>query len=176
MPRVRPPRTLPVSFRCSLDLMPRPCTACTHPDAAAVDEVLVSGASYRAVALAFGLNLSAIFRHARRHLAAPIRRRPCDVCREPLGAGESVRHAACREAAKAEARRRVLDARKRRRAAEAWLRRGDARWSSDPELRRRRQVFGLCVVCALDRPADRHWCCSREHEVLRRHTLRRVLS
>ena len=30
--------------------MPRPCTACTHPDAAAVDEVLVSGASYRAVA------------------------------------------------------------------------------------------------------------------------------
>ena len=36
--------------------MPRPCTACTHPDAAAVDEVLVSGASYRAVALAFGLS------------------------------------------------------------------------------------------------------------------------
>ena len=43
---------------------------------AAVDEVLVSGASYRAVALAFGLNLSAIFRHANNHLAAPIRRRP----------------------------------------------------------------------------------------------------
>ena len=62
---------LPVSFRCSLDLMPCPCTACTHPDAAAVDEVLVAGASYRAVALAFGLNLSAIFRHAKRHLAAP---------------------------------------------------------------------------------------------------------
>ena len=98
--------------------MPRPCTACTHPDAAAVDEVLVSGASYRAVALAFGLNLSAIFRHARNHLAAPIRRRPCDVCR--------VRHAACRKAAKAEARRRVLDARKRRRAAEAWLLTADA--------------------------------------------------
>ena len=155
--------------------MPRPCTACTHPDAAAVDEVLVSGASYRAVALAFGLNLSAIFRHAKRHLAAPIRRRPCDVCGDPLCTGNQVRHERCRAEAKAKAKEREYAARKSRRDAEAWLRRGDARWSSDPELRRQRQAAGLCVVCAHDRPADRHRCCSREHEVLRRHTLRRVL-
>ena len=57
----------------------------------------------------------------------------------------------------------------RKRDAEAWLRTGDARWSSDPELRRQRQAAGLCVVCGLARQDGRHWCCSREHEKLRRH-------
>ena len=80
------------------------------------------------------------------------------------------------DAATAALARRVLDARKRKRVAEAWLRTSDARWSSLPKLRRLRQAAGLCVVCAHDRPADRHWCCSKAHEKLRQHTLRRVLA
>ena len=122
----------------------------------------------------------------------------CDVCGEPMLADElGLRHAGCRaEYERQRGRRRRTEARERdwhhparvvtrqqtnvrvtrKREADAWLRTDDARWSSLPELRRQRQAAGLCVVCALARQDGRHWCCSREHEVLRRHTLRRVLS
>ena len=95
----------------------------------------------------------------------------CHACTRSETGSRSYATSRCR----AEAKEREYAARKSRRDAEAWLRRGDARWSSDPELRRQRQAAGLCVVCGLARQDGRHWCCSREHEKLRRHTLRRVL-
>ena len=122
----------------------------------------------------------------------------CDVCGEPMLADElGLRHAGCRaEHERQRGRRRRTEAREldwhhqarvvtrqqtnvrvtRKREAEAWLLTADARWSSDPELRRQRQAAGLCVVCALVRQDGRHWCCSREHEKLRRHTLHLVLA
>ena len=153
----------------------RACTVCAHPARVEVDAALVAGTSYRHVATWHGLKMSAVFRHRRAHLAEPIRVRPCSGCGGPLD-GASSRCAACRTAAGAQQQRRALQRRQRRAVDKAWLLTADARWSSDPELRRQRQAAGLCVVCAHDRPADRHWCCSREHEKLRQHTLHRVLN
>jgi hypothetical protein len=165
-----------VPFRWYLVEMSRVCTVCTHPQAAAVDEALAAGTSYRQVAASWGLKLSAVFRHANNHLTDPIQRRPCDICGQPLVADEQRRHAGCRKLAQRRATERGYAAVGARKAADAWLFKADARWSSLPELRRQRQAAGLCVVCAHDRPADRHWCCSREHEKLRQHTLHRVLN
>ena len=136
----------------------------------------MAGTSYRQVASSWGLKLSAVFRHANNHLTYPIQRRPCDICGQPLVADEQRRHAGCRKLAQRRATERGYAAVGARKAADAWLLTADARWSSDPELRRQRQAAELCVVCAHDRPADRHWCCSREHKKLRRHTLHRVLA
>ena len=79
--------------------MSRVCTVCTHPQAAAVDEALAAGTSYRQVAASWGLKLSAVFRHAKNHLTDPIQRRPCDICGQPLVADEQRRHAGCRKLA-----------------------------------------------------------------------------
>ena len=141
-----------------------------HPARVEVDAALVAGTSYRHVATWHGLKMSAVFRHRRAHLAEPIRVRPCSGCGGPLD-GASSRCAACRTAAGAQQQRR-----QRRAVDKAWLLTADARWSSDPELRRQRQAAGLCVVCALARQDGRHWCCSRAHEKLRQHTLHRVLN
>ena len=127
--------------------------------------------------------------------AADLKR--CDVCGEPMTEDErGLRHVGCRaEHERRRFRDRRTEAREldwhhparavtrqqtnvrvtRKLDAEAWLRTDDARWSSDPELRRQRQAAGLCVVCALARQDGRHWCCSRAHEKLRRHTLHLVL-
>ena len=130
----------------------RACTVCAHPARVEVDAALVAGTSYRHVATWHGLKMSAVFRHRRAHLAEPIRVRPCSGCGGPLD-GASSRCAACRTAAGAQQQRRALERRQRRAVDKAWLLTADARWSSDPELRRQRQAAGLCVVCAHDRPA-----------------------
>ena len=115
---------------------------------------------------------------AMRTTISPIRSRggPCDICGQPLVADEQRRHAGCRKLAQRRATERGYAAVGARKAADAWLFKADARWSSLPELRRQRQAAGLCVVCGLVRQDGRHWCCSREHEKLRRHTLHRVLA
>jgi hypothetical protein len=48
--------------------MARRCTVCDHPAREAVDRELVAGGSNRAVACQFGVNRSAVQRHAARHL------------------------------------------------------------------------------------------------------------
>ena len=48
--------------------MPRPCTACTHPDRHQIDEALAAGTSYRSVAKRFGLSLGAVSRHKANHM------------------------------------------------------------------------------------------------------------
>ena len=49
----------------------RRCTACVHPDRAAIDAALLKGVSYPTVAGRHGLSTSAVFRHRRRHVDAP---------------------------------------------------------------------------------------------------------
>ena len=122
----------------------------------------------------------------------------CDVCGEPMTEDElGLRHVGCRaEHERRRFRDRRAEAREldwhhpervktrqqtnvrvtRKREAEVRLRTGDARWSSELLLRRQRQVAGLCVVCGQARQDGRKWCCSKAHEKLRRHTLRRVRS
>src|SRR5215208_1410160 len=50
--------------------MPRRCTVCDHPDRNGIDQVLVTGSSYRSVARRFGLSESAVYRHKAEHLPA----------------------------------------------------------------------------------------------------------
>ena len=38
-------------------------------------------------------------------------------------------------------------------------------------IRKLRQRAGVCVVCCQQRPPGRFWCCSYEHELLRREQL-----
>lgn len=52
--------------------MPRPCSACAHPDRAAVDAALVAGVSFRTVAGRYGLSEGALHRHRTRHVDQPI--------------------------------------------------------------------------------------------------------
>jgi hypothetical protein len=48
--------------------MPRRCTACDHPERHSLDEILVTGATYRSVAKQFKLSESAVYRHKTEHL------------------------------------------------------------------------------------------------------------
>ncbi len=48
--------------------MARPCTVCTHSDHETIDQDLVSGTPYRAVAKRHGVGVSSVFRHRRDHL------------------------------------------------------------------------------------------------------------
>ena len=48
----------------------RPCSACTHPDRAALDAALVAGQSFRNVSKRWGMSPSAAFRHQSDHLPA----------------------------------------------------------------------------------------------------------
>lgn len=45
------------------------CKACTHPDAAAIDEALLGGTAIRTVAETYGLSRSAVGRHKLNHLS-----------------------------------------------------------------------------------------------------------
>ena len=49
----------------------RRCTACVHPDRAAIDNALADGVSLRTVAGRHGLSASAVHRHQSRHLDQP---------------------------------------------------------------------------------------------------------
>ncbi|HEV2125886.1 MAG TPA: hypothetical protein VGW38_24275 [Chloroflexota bacterium] len=49
--------------------MRRRCTVCTHPDLATIDEALVSGAVFRAIAQRFALSEDALKRHKADHLS-----------------------------------------------------------------------------------------------------------
>lgn len=48
--------------------MPRPCTACHHPQRAAIDGLLAAGTPAGRVAIQFALSPDAVERHARNHL------------------------------------------------------------------------------------------------------------
>ena len=51
--------------------MPRPCTACAHPERAAIESDLLADAlSFRTVAGRYGLSSSAVDRHRAKHMAA----------------------------------------------------------------------------------------------------------
>jgi hypothetical protein len=50
--------------------MPRRCTVCDHPERHGIDEVLITGTSYRSVAKRFVLSESAVYRHKTEHLPA----------------------------------------------------------------------------------------------------------
>ncbi len=52
--------------------MPRPCTVCTHPDRAGIDQALVSGQSYRTIAKRSGTSPSAVLRHKESHLSTTL--------------------------------------------------------------------------------------------------------
>jgi hypothetical protein len=55
--------------------MPKACTACVHPDRAAIDRALVAGsATLRDIAEQFGLSKSTIFRHRTDHLPVHLAR------------------------------------------------------------------------------------------------------
>ena len=133
--------------------MARPCTVCVLPGRVEADAALAAGASYRLVAAAHGVTVTAVFRHVHRHLAEPIRRQ-CPGCGKRL-AGAERRCGACRTVAAAERAERAVAERSRRVDADAWLLTADARWSSLPDLRRERRRRVLCVVCAGPRPPDR---------------------
>lgn len=48
--------------------MPRTCTICGHPERAAIDDALVSGAPLRNIAERFRVSTTALFRHRSDHL------------------------------------------------------------------------------------------------------------
>ena len=48
--------------------MPQPCTICTHPERAAIDQALVGTAPYLRIAEQYGVSEQAIRRHAAGHL------------------------------------------------------------------------------------------------------------
>jgi len=50
----------------------RRCTICQHPDLAKINEAIVRGESYRAIALQFRVGHMAVSRHARNHLPATL--------------------------------------------------------------------------------------------------------
>ena len=52
--------------------MPRVCTACSHPDRPAIDQMLVNLRPFRAIADHFGLSHQAIMRHHDDHLPAAL--------------------------------------------------------------------------------------------------------
>ena len=87
--------------------------------------------SRRPVSVGFGGILSRCIGY----LTDPIQRRPCDICGQPLVADEQRRHAGCRKLAQRRATERGYAAVGARKAADAWLFKADARWSSLPELR-----------------------------------------
>lgn len=49
----------------------RLCTACVHPDRAAIDADLLSGLSLRTIAGRYGLSAGAVHRHRTRHVDRP---------------------------------------------------------------------------------------------------------
>lgn len=49
----------------------RRCTVCFHPDRAAIDVDLLQGISLRTIAGRYKISPSALYRHRRRHMAAP---------------------------------------------------------------------------------------------------------
>ena len=49
----------------------RRCTACVHPERAAIDDALADGVSLRTVAGRYGLSAGAVHRHLTRHLDKP---------------------------------------------------------------------------------------------------------
>lgn len=54
--------------------MGRKCSVCSHPDRAAIDELLVGGGSNRGIARQFSLTADAVERHARAHLPKTLTR------------------------------------------------------------------------------------------------------
>ncbi len=54
--------------------MGRRCTICYHPDRTSIDQALVSGQPYRAIAKQTGTSSSALFRHRENHLVEQIAR------------------------------------------------------------------------------------------------------
>ena len=48
--------------------MPRPCTICHHPQREAIEQTLLTSASYRDIALQFGVSHMAVSRHKQDHL------------------------------------------------------------------------------------------------------------
>jgi hypothetical protein len=52
--------------------MPR-CTICTHPDREKIEQALITGQSFRAVAARFGTSATALFRHKQDHLPVALR-------------------------------------------------------------------------------------------------------
>ncbi len=53
--------------------MARPCTVCTHPELAKIDEALVAGQAHRPIATAYGVGRWAVLRHRRNHLSPALR-------------------------------------------------------------------------------------------------------
>lgn len=52
--------------------MGRVCTICEHPDREAMEDALVAGTSYRAVAAEWHVGRESVRRHAQRHLSAAL--------------------------------------------------------------------------------------------------------
>jgi len=52
--------------------MPRPCTICSNPQHEAIDQELVSGTPYRAVAERFAASPPSVYRHQQGHLPATL--------------------------------------------------------------------------------------------------------
>ena len=52
------------------DLMPRSCTVCSNPQHQAIDQALVAGTPYRAVAERFAAGPASVYRHQQGHLPA----------------------------------------------------------------------------------------------------------
>ncbi|MCD6417829.1 hypothetical protein J7M00_03490 [bacterium] len=48
--------------------MPRKCTVCAHPERAEIDQAIVDGVPYRAIACRYGVGREAVRRHAKNHL------------------------------------------------------------------------------------------------------------
>ena len=52
--------------------MPRTCTICTNPDIQGIDQALVAGTPYRAVAERFEISPPSLYRHQQGHLPATL--------------------------------------------------------------------------------------------------------
>jgi len=48
--------------------MPRKCTICAHPKRAEIDQAIVDGVPYRAIACRYGVGREAVRRHAKNHV------------------------------------------------------------------------------------------------------------
>lgn len=52
--------------------MPRTCTVCSHPAREAIDEALVEGVAFPALAAKYGVSKDALSRHKAKHLPAKL--------------------------------------------------------------------------------------------------------
>jgi hypothetical protein len=100
--------------------MPRPCSVCSHPACATIDDGLVAGQSVRDISGQYGLSKSAVDRHKISHISMALTQDGADLEREVQAARQADRWQAQQLRANAWAVKRALQGWGQVRSVEAW--------------------------------------------------------